>query len=511
MANRPSLTEEDFSCPVCCDVFQDPVLLACSHSICRPCLLRFWGQRQARECPVCRAVSANPEPPSNIVLKGMCEAILNERRQRAARAFVEAGLCGTHGDKLTHFCEEERRPACLKCRVPRRHTGSSFRPMQEAASEHKKEFKMKLKPLQEKLKSFEDVKQSFEHTAEYIKSQAEQTEHLIKEEFEKLHQFLQDEEAIRLAALKEEEEQSSQMMKKKIDEVESEIVSLSDKIRAIEEEIGSEDLSFLQFGEQTILLFVCLYNLLICCVIASMYRHIYIYIYFFFSLSSALCRLQYSPLEPEPISGELLIQVAKHLSNIMFDVSQKLQTMVPYNPVSLDPNTAHVDLVVSADLSSVAFCEERQVLPSTPQRFSGYTSVLGSEGFNSGTHCWDVEVGDSTAWAVGVIAESMYRKKDGPKFGLWYVGFYNGKYGKGCSPEVLTLLRVGQRIQKIRVQLDCDKGKVSFSDAGRHTCLHVFKQNFSETVYPYFYNHCKLHPLKILPMRSFVTVEQFSS
>lgn len=180
--------------------------------------------------------------------------------------------------------------------------------------------------------------------------------------------------------------------------------------------------------------------------------------------------------------------------------------------MTLNPNTAHVDLVVSADLTSVAFCEERQFLPNNPERFSGYTSVLGAEGFTSGTHCWDVEVGDSSAWAVGVITSSVYKKRDSHnRFGLWYIGFLNGKYGKGYSPEILTLLRVSQRIQKIRVQLDCDKGKVSFTDAGRNTCLHVFKHNFTETVYPYFYNHCKLHALKILPVRSFVTVEQFSS
>lgn len=49
-----------------------------------------------------------------------------------------------------------------------------------------------------------------------------------------------------MAALSEEEEQNSQMMKKKIDELDSEIASLSDKIRALEQELGTEDLSFLQ-------------------------------------------------------------------------------------------------------------------------------------------------------------------------------------------------------------------------------------------------------------------------
>lgn len=384
-------------------------------------------------------------------------------------------MCEVHGDQLTHFCEDERRPACFKCRNPKKHTANSFRLIVEAAADHKKELKTKLRPLHEKLRCFLELKFNFEQTVHYIKNQAEQTEHLIKEEFEKLHEFLREEEALRLSVLTEEEEQSNQMMKKKMDELEGEIASLSDKINALEAEIRSEDLSFLQ------------------------------------NYKAVVERLQYSPQEPEPISGEVLIHVAKHLGNLMFHVSQKLQTMVPFNPVHLDPNTAHSDLIVSADLTSVAFSEERQMLPNNPERFTGYTSVLGSQGFTSGTHCWDIEVGDSTAWAVGVIAESVYRKRETHRFGLWYVGFLNGKYGKGYSPEILTLLRVSQKIQRIRVQLDCDKGKVSFSDATRNTCLHVFKHNFSETVYPYFYNHCKQHSLRILPVRSFVTVEQFSS
>src|SRR4029434_1738635 len=72
------------------------------------------------------------------------------------------------------------------------------------------------------------------------------TEKQIKEEFEKLHQFLRDEEAARIAALWEEEEQKSQMMKEKIEKMSREISSLSDTIRAIEEEMGADDITFLQ-------------------------------------------------------------------------------------------------------------------------------------------------------------------------------------------------------------------------------------------------------------------------
>ena len=79
-----------------------------------------------------------------------------------------------------------------------------------------------------------------------LQVQAQHTERQINEEFEKLHQFLRDEEAARLAALREEEERKSQMMKKNIEKMSREISSLSDTIRAIEEEMGADDITFLQ-------------------------------------------------------------------------------------------------------------------------------------------------------------------------------------------------------------------------------------------------------------------------
>ncbi|KAF7709771.1 hypothetical protein HF521_016621 [Silurus meridionalis] len=62
--------------------------------------------------------------------------------------------------------------------------------------------KTALKPLQEKLKIFEDCKLNWSQTAEHIKIQAQHAEHQIKKEFEKLHQFLRDEEAARISALR---------------------------------------------------------------------------------------------------------------------------------------------------------------------------------------------------------------------------------------------------------------------------------------------------------------------
>ncbi len=103
-------------------------------------------------------------------------------------------------------------------------------------------------------------------------------------------------------------------------------------------------------------------------------------------------------------------------------------------PVVLDPNTSHPCLHLSDNLSDVRFGQwSRQALGYTDKR-EGCTSVLGSEGFISGTHYWDVEVGDNTTWALGVISEAAIRTRDNlPSSGLWRLGFRNGTYGQGLQ------------------------------------------------------------------------------
>ncbi|KAG5847981.1 hypothetical protein ANANG_G00132030 [Anguilla anguilla] len=249
MASGSSLLEEELSCPVCSEIFRDPVVLSCSHSFCKACLQQYWEQKGSQECPVCRRRSSRDQPPISLSLRNTCEAFLKERSQRA-KAGSEV-LCSLHSEKLKLFCLVDQIPVCVICQTSRKHANHELLPVQEAAEDYKEKLRTALAPLQEKLKAFNAVKLVCDQTAEHIKSQAQHTERQIKMEFEKLQQFLKDEETARVTALREEEEQKSQMMKEKIEKMTEEISSLSEQIRAIEQELGAEDVSFLQVATRT--------------------------------------------------------------------------------------------------------------------------------------------------------------------------------------------------------------------------------------------------------------------
>uniref|UniRef100_A0A8C3T5R1 Butyrophilin subfamily 1 member A1-like n=1 Tax=Chelydra serpentina TaxID=8475 RepID=A0A8C3T5R1_CHESE len=143
--------------------------------------------------------------------------------------------------------------------------------------------------------------------------------------------------------------------------------------------------------------------------------------------------------------------------------------------VTLDPDTAHPHLVLSEDWKSVTRGDTRQRLPDSPERFDTKPCVLGCEGFTLGRHCWEVEVVGGGGWAVGVARESVRRKgwiSCSPEGGIWAVGWLGDQFWALTSPEnPLPRRRFPNRI---RVCLDCDRGQVTFIDAGDEAPIFTF-------------------------------------
>ncbi|XP_048014009.1 nuclear factor 7, brain-like [Megalobrama amblycephala] len=451
-----SASQDNYICPVCHDIFTNPLLLACSHSVCKECLQQFWRTKEIQECPVCRTASEH-EPPLNLVLKNLCESFPKERNDRHSSGSEE--ICSLHSEKLKLFCLDDKQSLCLVCRDSQQHENHTFRPISEVTSSYKEELNTALKSLQEKLPHSENIKEEFEKTVQHIKSQAEHTEHQIKQQFEKLHQFLRDEEEATITALREEEEQKKQMMKEKLEEMNRHISALSHTIKDMEEMKKANDVCFLK------------------------------------KFPVSVERVQNSQPDPQMASGAL-IHVSRYLGNLPFRVWKKMQDIVQNTPVILDPNTGHPRLVLSDDLTSVRLSLDNQPLPDNPERFDIYQCVLGSEGFNSGTHCWDVEVKESSWWSLGVTTASNQRKgRDFFNTDVWSVWYdpygVDERYG----------FRVKQKLDRVRVDLDYDRGMVLFSDPVTNTHLHTFPTTFTDTLFPLFCMY-SLPSLRILPVNS---------
>ncbi|XP_077096256.1 nuclear factor 7, ovary-like [Siphateles boraxobius] len=449
-----NVSAEELSCPVCCEIFKAPVVLSCSHSVCKECLQQFWRIKKTQECPVCRRRSSREEPPYNLALKNLCESILTERNETCSSGSEE--ICSLHSEKLKAFCLEDKQPVCIVCITSQKHDNHKFRPISEVVPSYKEELNTALKSLQEKLKRNEEMKGEFEKTVQHIKAQAEHTERQIKHQFEKLRQFLRDEEEATVTALREEEEQMKQRMKEKLDEMNTHISALSHTIKDMEEMMKANDVCFLK------------------------------------EFPVSMERVQSPWPDPEMASGAL-IHVPRYLGNLPFRVVKKMQDIVQNTPVILDPNTADPRLVLSDDLTSVRYSENYQTLPDNPERFNCYSCVLGSEGFNSGTHCWDVEVKESKLWTLGVTTASNQRK------GLVFLNTDVWSVEYGCTGG--SGFRVKQKCDRVRVNLDYDGGKVSFSDPVTNTHLHTFTNTFTHTIFPFF--RCGYSSsLRILPVNS---------
>ncbi len=160
--------------------------------------------------------------------------------------------------------------------------------------------------------------------------------------------------------------------------------------------------------------------------------------------------------------------------------------------VTLDPDTAHPDLILSDDGKQVRCGDITQKLPDTPERFDPCVCVLGKEGFSSGRCYFEVQVKGKTEWTLGVARESINRKgwiTLSPSNGYWTVCLRNGDEYEACDDASVSLsLRV--KPQRVGVFVDYEEGLVSFYDVESSSHIYSFTaQSFTEKLFPFF-NPC---------------------
>ncbi|KAL2102669.1 hypothetical protein ACEWY4_001837 [Coilia grayii] len=445
---------ENLTCTICYAIFTDPVVLKCSHTFCQECLRRYWKDLDVFLCPVCRKECSSEEPTLSLAFKSLCESV----KIRTDVPVVQPDqLCPLHGEKVKLFCFEDKQPICVICHTSKRHKNHTCSPIEEAVQDVKKEMEDGLSTFHQNLNALKQTESNLENMATYIQNQAEYAECHISQEFDKLHKFLHEREAVKLEALREEREQKSRAMESRVGRVRGEISAVLETIEKIKKEMESDDIMFLQ------------------------------------TYYSNPHRLNCATPESQDLSGTL-IDMVQHVCSLNHQLWR--QSYNPDNPMALDPNTASPKLIISEDLTSLTYTVEKQKVPDNPERF--HIGVLGSKGFTNGCHCWNVEVGDNDSWVLGVVKESVARKKlmkMQPEGGLWSIRYVSGKYRAGVKAR--TELKLADRSQVIRILLDYERGELTFSDPSANVTLYTFTQVFEEKLFPYFSTGSLKCPLRL--------------
>ncbi|KAJ1158192.1 hypothetical protein NDU88_010886 [Pleurodeles waltl] len=452
-ANTSTSFKEELMCPVCYDSFKDAVTLPCGHNFCRDCVSRSWGYRADQACPICQEVSSLEALRTNHTLNNLVQMLRQEERQRARRG--KEALCALHQEETKLFCLDDKEVICAQCQASKQHENHKVRPVAETARDYRAKWKNMETSLRDKLKDFGAFKRTYDSIVKHNKSESIRIQDQIKKEFEKLHEFLRNEEKAALADLEEEAVQKHKLVEEKIRKLLEEMGSLSLEINKLQSEMKENDVSFLL-------------------------KH-----------KNRKRRIACTADEPEAIPTGTLIDVAHHLGSLQYRVWKKMLNAIKVVPFSFDPNTAAGWLTVSDNLNSVTN-RGYSFLVETPERFTSAPCLLGSRSFSKGQHSWEVDLGGIQNWRVGVTRQPNGRRKSfyhDSKCGYWYIYHMQRIEGEKCwvSNSSKTELSLSRSLKRIRVELDCEEGELSFYDGEHKSHLYTFHENFSGEVFPYFY------------------------
>ncbi|XP_040452200.1 butyrophilin subfamily 2 member A2-like isoform X6 [Falco naumanni] len=171
--------------------------------------------------------------------------------------------------------------------------------------------------------------------------------------------------------------------------------------------------------------------------------------------------------------------------------------------IVVDWDTAHPNLSIAGDKKSFTYQSQVQKVTLHEGRFDSSVCVLGSEGFSSGKHYWEVDVGNCSDWDLGVARKSAPRKGRitlSPKEGFWALGLSV----KFCwaRTDPWTQLEVQENPRKVGVFLNCEEKTLTFFNVTNMSVMFTFQDcAFSEAVYPFFKNSHRESTIRICSVK----------
>ncbi|XP_035387838.1 probable E3 ubiquitin-protein ligase MID2 isoform X3 [Electrophorus electricus] len=187
-------------------------------------------------------------------------------------------------------------------------------------------------------------------------------------------------------------------------------------------------------------------------------------------------------------SGTRYIFFVKAINQAGSRNSEPARLKTNSQPFKLDPKTAHKKLRLSNDCLTMEKDESSLKKSHTPERFSG-TGSYGAAGnvfIDSGCHYWEVLLGASTWYAVGVAYKSAPKNEwNGKNSSSWVFSRCNSNFlARHNGKEVLV--EASLQLRRLGVLLDYDNNALSFYDAMSSQHLHTFDVSFLLPVAPTF-------------------------
>uniref|UniRef100_A0A3Q3F367 E3 ubiquitin-protein ligase TRIM39-like n=1 Tax=Kryptolebias marmoratus TaxID=37003 RepID=A0A3Q3F367_KRYMA len=445
------LSEVQFQCCICQDVFSEPVSIPCGHSFCFGCITSHWEDKPGISCPKChRVYKVRPELCENSFAKEISEQIRARRQNGVTGRTIRCEVCVGQQSKalksclvcLTSFCGTHLEPH-LRVATLKMHKLIEPVAMLEnrMCKQHRRLLELFCRSDQRCVCVLCTETDHRFHDTVPVERESHEKKAQMRTTVAEVQQMIHDREQ-KVEELKLNVE-LSKVTERLIEDLELEITELQRRRSELEQLFHTED-------------------------------HLHV-------VQVRSCSDIFVHSDTCLGSIRRAVDDIRELLHYYFSVCQ--------DDVQLDPRTANPWLFLSEDRRQVRDGDFEQRVEDVPERFDKAPCVLAVTGFTAGRHYWEVHVGDKTAWDIGVARESISRKglvTLSPEDGYWAVCLRKGIQYRACADQA-KLLCLPQRPQVIGVFLDYEDGTVSFYDAEAKSHIYSFTEfSFTEAMFPFF-------------------------
>uniref|UniRef100_A0A667YJ11 RING-type domain-containing protein n=1 Tax=Myripristis murdjan TaxID=586833 RepID=A0A667YJ11_9TELE len=110
------LSEEQFLCSICLDVFTEPVSTPCGHNFCKACITKCWDNNGKCECPMCKKTFVNrPDLFVNTFISEMAAQFRKSVDVKAASSSIQQQKPVKPVEVPCDFCPGTKRKALKSC------------------------------------------------------------------------------------------------------------------------------------------------------------------------------------------------------------------------------------------------------------------------------------------------------------------------------------------------------------------------------------------------------------